>query len=129
MEIFVNPSSQVYIINEEGLRKPNIDEVEFERQDGNTIIFDRAITDQRINKCRCNSDEIILEKTNPKDKTTKEILKISTACDASHDLYKKIVQIGMKGKYPLEINKCEKIADMFYLDKMVETYMITFFKQ
>lgn len=123
MEIYVNQHSTIFFVNEEGFRKPNIDEVEFyDQHPSSKIIFDGVVTDQKLRKCKCEKDEIIIEKTK------NDIFKITTAHAADHKLYKTIIQLAVQGNYALEINKCEKVSDLFYLDKMVEAYMKTFFK-
>ena len=118
MEIFVSSTSKVFVItNDGGLRKPEISEVEFaEKERGNTVIFEGAITDQKITKCRCNDDEIILEKT--KD----DVLKITTAYQAPRANYKSIISLAVQANYGLELMKCENSRDTYYLDKIVQSF-------
>ena len=119
MEIFTSPTSSVFIITEDGLiRKPDISEVEFadKEKNGNKIYFEGAITDQKIKKCKCNNNEIILEKTK------NNILKISAAYKAPRSNYKIIIGIANQGQYGLELIKCENTRDTFYLDKIVESF-------
>lgn len=119
METFISAKSKVYIVtNDGGIRKPDISEVEFadSYKGGNKVRFEGAITDEKITKCRCNDDEIILEKTQD------NILKINTAYKADHALYKTVVGLAISGDYGLEINKCENLRDMFHLDKIVENF-------
>nr|MBC8551789.1 hypothetical protein [Candidatus Brocadiales bacterium] len=110
MEIFTSSKSTVYIVTSDGaLRKPDISEVEFADKEmgGNTVIFDGAITDQKIKKCRCNDDEIILEKT--KD----DVLKITTAYQAPKANYKSIIALAAQGNYGLELMRCENSRDTY----------------
>jgi len=117
MEIFVSPHSQVYIVGSNGLRKPDISEVELAQDENrNSLFFEGTITDHKIVKCRCKKDEIILEKTND------ETLKISTAYQAPKELYSQIINLAKKGKLRLEISKCENISDLYYLDKIITKY-------
>ena len=123
METFVSSKSKIYIIANDGsLRKPEIDEVEFHESHKFkcSLKFEGAITDERITKCRCNNDEIILEKT--KD----DVLKIFKAYNADPKLYRVFLQLAVQGNYSLEIGNCENISDMYHLDKVVDSYSKTF---
>ena len=118
MEIFVSPLSKVFILTTTGIRKPDIDEVIFaESSDkGNIIFLEGAITDQKLIRCKCNDDEIILEKTKDDE------LIISTAFKAPKALYKQIVELATQGDFILKLNKCENLNDLYYLDKIVESF-------
>ncbi len=122
MEVFVGVNSKVFIITEDGgIRKPDIDEVELaDKEAGSVIYFEGPITDQKISKCRCNDDEIILEMT--KD----DVINICTAYKASQQLYRSIIGLALTGNYKLQIKKCENLQHTYELDKIVESYMQNF---
>ncbi len=123
MEVFTKSTSTVFIMSADGsLRWPTIDEAKHanypkQPHTGRVVDFGPAKGTYPISKCRCKSDEIIIEKT--KDDT----LKITTAHDASQDLYSLIVALAAQGDYKMEIGKCENMRDMYDLDKVVQLYM------
>jgi hypothetical protein len=122
METFVSSKSKIYIITNQGeIRKPDISEVEFVEDNPykNKIKFHGAVTDEKIKKCSCNNDEIILEKT------SRGPLKIHKAYNADPQLYKVILQLATSLGCGLEIGKLENLKDLFYLDKIVEAYFAT----
>jgi len=124
MEIYVSVKSKVFIITNDGqIRKPDISEVELSDSNvGSELYFEGTITDEKITKCRCNDDEIILEKT--KD----DVMKISTAYNVNTSTYSSVLGLALQGNYKLLINRCEGLSDMYELDKIVESYMQSFKK-
>lgn len=119
MKVYVNKTSKVYILGNDGIRLPDISEVNIIDQKSNKIYFSGPIKDQTINQCSCKNDEIMIEKT--KD----DVLKISVAYNVPHDLYKELIKFAIKGDFRLEIIKCENLDDLFFLDKIVESYKKT----
>ncbi len=119
MEVFVSPTSVVFILGPDGLRYPNYDEGEYDPKKKQKAIVDfgTATQHQPISKCKCKSDEIIIEKTRF------ETLKITTGHSADPALYPKILALAVQGDFKIEIHKCENMRDMYELDKAVQNYM------
>lgn len=126
MERWVSPYAKISIINRNGIKKPDISDVEIdESEELDKIRFEGSIEDLRINKCRCKSDEIILEIFHPNKNKRKKyrkpgLIRIHTAYNAPHMLYKKIVQLANQLNYKLAIKYCENNDDLFHLDKVVQ---------
>jgi hypothetical protein len=119
MEVFIRNTSKVYIIENNGeIRFPFYSEVNFSKYEKtkDKIKFNGYITNEKITKCHCKDDEIILEKTK------ENILLIYKAYKASTDLYKTILSFATDRKYKLEAKFCENLSDLYYLDKIIELY-------
>ena len=118
MQVYTKRTSKVVILGPYGIRKPELNEVEFSDKNKlkGKVSFGTKFTDKGIIKCRCNKDEYILEMT--KD----GMIKISKGHMAKDKLQSTILQLAIQGEYKLELGTLENTRDTFALDKLIEHY-------